>query len=333
MDNEMFLDESIAMAQAVDRILEGVNSLLDLTSDHIEQLKRVSDGPMIIYKFETSPEEFDYWMSGAGKGIKDIGLDENYEHFVIRLRYAWAIEGLRNFVLSEESLKFKRALSTITTLSFYLTPRTKSSSLDNGIDAPQQEFDRILSEYYSISAPAVAIELALSSSPNLLRQSSREVLKGFKYVNKIIIMLNIFPQSSQKSSPEDNFDLTDEEIQEMDENELCARAHKWYHERGIYLSEEFDLTVHYWNGENYERDSTHIRFRHNEWILTTSTPNLKFSLKRHLPNGELESIQVEYPLRELVNALQQRWTMVEYSRITEFVAEKQGRRGRASPDY
>jgi hypothetical protein len=74
MDREIIPDETISMAEQMLQILEGVDCLLDLFSDHIERLKLLSDGPMVIDKFETSLEEFDYWSSRAGNRIMDVGL-------------------------------------------------------------------------------------------------------------------------------------------------------------------------------------------------------------------------------------------------------------------
>jgi hypothetical protein len=74
MDKEIIPDETISMAEQMLQILEGVDCLVDLFSDHIERLKLLSDGPMVIDKFETSLEEFDYWSSRAGNGVKDVGL-------------------------------------------------------------------------------------------------------------------------------------------------------------------------------------------------------------------------------------------------------------------
>jgi hypothetical protein len=345
-DRELILDDLISLAEEVDRILEGVNYLLDLTYDHVERLKRVSEGPLTITKFKTSLNEFDYWMSRVNKDIKDVGLNENYEYLIIRSRYAWAVEGIRNYLVTEESLNFKRTLNEDTDMLYYLAIRSKSgffsfssnayldlwligyvligSSLDNGIDAPRQEFDRILSEHYSISAPAVAMELGLSQYPLALRSSSYYILQGFMRVAKLIIMVDIIPQSGQTPSLEDNFDLTDEEIKEIDPDDLCGHALDWYHERGIHLVEDFDVTVHAWSGENHQR-GTHIRFRHNNWTLTESVPNIQFHPMMPLHNGEHERVDVEFPLRELVKLLQQRWSDVEYTRIAEFIAEKQAR--------
>lgn len=125
MDQEVVLNDTITKTRQIRQILEDVDCLLDLTNDHIERLKQLVDGPLIIRKFDTSLGEFDYWSSSAGEGIKDVGLDENYEFFVIRWRYVWAVEGIRNFMLDHESLRFKRSLNN-TTRKFYLTVRSKS---------------------------------------------------------------------------------------------------------------------------------------------------------------------------------------------------------------
>lgn len=70
----------------IDRILQDVNCLMDLTNDHVESLLDLRDyeGPLVINKFTTSISEFDAWKNSNGREIRDIGLDGRFQHVVIR---------------------------------------------------------------------------------------------------------------------------------------------------------------------------------------------------------------------------------------------------------
>jgi hypothetical protein len=124
MNNEIVPEEINMVIGQMTEILEGVDRLADITSEHIERIKLLGDGPIIINKFQTSFEEFDHWSSRAGNGIKDVGLVAGY--FVVRYRYAWLLDCLQDFVNTEQVGQLKNSLNNHTLLSHSFKVRSKS---------------------------------------------------------------------------------------------------------------------------------------------------------------------------------------------------------------
>lgn len=258
-------------------------------------------------------------------------------------RYGWVIEAINQFLESYSLDYFKQSMEHDTALHYYIMTRGKSeyfspsniflihlaksacigSHLDNGIDRPRGNFDRILNEYYQSQAPAIAIEIAFTRDASALPyRSPANVLTGMKDVTKVIILLRFRHQSAQLPSIDDNWYLDEDVMKEMNYMDLYYHALKWYTERGICAVEEFDMSIHTWHGMRHVDDPA-IHMRPYVWVGSDSVEDYRFRAESFWSNGQVE---VTFPLGRLVHFLQHSRAIAFRNRMMEAIATKQGRR-------
>lgn len=68
----------------IERILDQVNSLDDLSTDDIVELRRVSESSIIIDKFRVSPAQYYGWVEKFHDGIRGVEFDAQNACLVVK---------------------------------------------------------------------------------------------------------------------------------------------------------------------------------------------------------------------------------------------------------
>jgi hypothetical protein len=77
------IDEA-ARQRDIDRLLEGVNSVADLTVENIQELRAVSEQSLTIEKFNVTPREYLEWADDRVEDLQGVELDAQKGRLVLK---------------------------------------------------------------------------------------------------------------------------------------------------------------------------------------------------------------------------------------------------------
>lgn len=76
----------------INRILDRVDSLDDLSADDIIELRRISESSLVIDKFKVSSAEYSDWIHKVGDDIRGVEYDARNARIVLKGGPKWMHE-------------------------------------------------------------------------------------------------------------------------------------------------------------------------------------------------------------------------------------------------
>ncbi|KKA18135.1 hypothetical protein T310_7920 [Rasamsonia emersonii CBS 393.64] len=291
---------------AIDHILEGVESIQNLKRDTVEALRNAIVGRILREYFrlnttpEVKPEEFTIWSNENDLG--GIEYDAHLESIIIEARQG-PVHGKTVNVISDW---FKEVVGKVQeednmNLSIY---QDKTFCLTSGkyrgrFKAP----DSSIVEKGSFR-PLIALEVAFSSTRKDLLEDAKAWLYGTNNITELVIAIDIKEQSGKNDSKEDSYwGLSDAEILQRFKTDDALTAHiiRWDQDHGnCSLVGTFTAEMWFCTRETCHPDSTQ---------LPPSLWTYEFSLNKPLPEGKF--IKTFYGAGSLGKTFRQKFCELE----------------------
>lgn len=107
----------------INRILDRVDSLNDLSGDDIMELRCISESSLIIDKFKVSSAEYWDWIHKVGDDIRGVEYDAQNAHIVLKGGPKWMHETAAD-VVREVFYQMRDRLNAATGSRYFLTGGT-----------------------------------------------------------------------------------------------------------------------------------------------------------------------------------------------------------------
>ncbi|KAH8691231.1 hypothetical protein BGW36DRAFT_261421, partial [Talaromyces proteolyticus] len=160
----------------IKHILQDVSCLMDLSIEHINRLRGVTEAPFAIDKFQVSMADYCEWLSILGDDIRGIELDGQRQRLVFKecpgAMHEIAVDVVREFLLQP----LRDRLNAVTQ-SHHSLMGSKMTLLYNGHDSSFKLPDASLKHSES-DPPIVVLEDAFAETTRDLINDARRWLAG-----------------------------------------------------------------------------------------------------------------------------------------------------------
>lgn len=122
-DDQFFTNMSHQAKDQIDRSLDQIHSLDDLTAETVIELRHISDCSLVLDKFNVSPAAFWNWYDKLGDDTRGVEYDAQIARIVLKEYPGWmheAVTGVVNGFLGE----IRRKLNDATGLWYHLVGST-----------------------------------------------------------------------------------------------------------------------------------------------------------------------------------------------------------------
>lgn len=102
----------------INRILDRVHSLNDLSADNIIELRRISEHSLILDKFKVSSAEYWNWLDKVGDDIRGVECDAQNACIVLKGCPGWMYEAVIDVIRRRLFSELEDRLSTATSLNY-----------------------------------------------------------------------------------------------------------------------------------------------------------------------------------------------------------------------
>ncbi|KAF3407157.1 hypothetical protein DPV78_000013, partial [Talaromyces pinophilus] len=226
-----------ARMDRVNRILDRVDSLNDLSADDIIELRHISESSLVIDKFKVSSAEYWDWINKVGDNIRGVEYDARNAPIVLKGGRKWMHEAATGVIYVFLD-KIRDTLNAATGLDYSLSGG-KECLLNDEFESVKQA-DASL-ERLDSKRPTVVLEVGVSVTTNKLYDDAERWLAG-NSDTKLVILVDIMEKDRRKTS-NDNWGLSATDFREK----------VWYRSKGILLVGTFELSVHLWYSDHDRR--------------------------------------------------------------------------------
>jgi hypothetical protein len=326
----------------IDRILDSIHSLDDLSADDVIELRRISERSLVLDKFKVSPAEYQNWVDKVGGANRGVEYDAQNACLVLKERPGWMHEAASQLISSRLLRELEDRLSAATGSRYFLTGSTGMLidlspymswfiNLTIFLDCSLEGKDGISVKQADASLmggaewPAVVLEVGVSETTNKLYEDARRWLEGSEGNTKLVILVDI-QENNRQTISKDNLGLSAAEFQQRRHPELSRHILQWYRSREIRLFGSFHLSVHLWYSDHDEQCILNkAAFSQDNKINLTTVQDIPLRLEHLMPAGSrLDVTQpLLFPLRRLVDTLQNGFEHVEIQRASDLAQNAQ----------
>ncbi|GAD97168.1 hypothetical protein TSTA_041500 [Paecilomyces variotii No. 5] len=226
-----------------ERILARVHSLDDLSADVVVELRRISEGSLVLDKFKVPTAEYWNWLDKVGDDIRGVEYDAQNARIALKGGPGWMHEAASQLINSRLLRELEDRLSAATGSRYFLTGST-CCSLAGDFDGSTKQADASLMEY-GAEWPAVILEVGISETTNKLYKDAERWLEGSLGQTKLVILVDV-EETDKQHTLNDKWELSAADFQQMRHRALSRDILQWYHTKAISLVGTFKLSVHLW---------------------------------------------------------------------------------------
>lgn len=114
----------------IERILDRVQSLDDLSADDVIELRRLSEHSLVLNKFKVSPTAYRDWLDKIGGDIRGVEYDAQNAYVVLKGCPGFMHEAATG-VLHEFLVEIRKKLNDATGLCYYLSGSQGEHNLES----------------------------------------------------------------------------------------------------------------------------------------------------------------------------------------------------------
>ncbi|KAL1961873.1 hypothetical protein VTN77DRAFT_953 [Rasamsonia byssochlamydoides] len=230
----------------IDPILEGVESIQNLTRDTVEALRNTIVGKMAINKFKVKHEEFTIWSNKHD--LCGIEYDAYLESIIIKARQG-PVHGETIDAIRQNSGKYRGSL------------KAPDSSIED-----DESF-----------LPLIVLEVAFSTTRKDLLEDAKAWLYGTDNITELVIAIDIKEQGGENNNKEEDscWGLSDPEILQRftTDNALAAHIVRWDQDHGNHsLVGTFTAKTWFCTRETCHPDSTQLPPSLWTYVFSLSKP-------------------------------------------------------------
>ncbi|KAH8696470.1 hypothetical protein BGW36DRAFT_428478 [Talaromyces proteolyticus] len=171
----------------IDRMLDRVHSLDDLSADNAIELRRISERSLVINKFKIASAEYQNWINKVGDDIRGVEYDAQNACIMLKERPGRMNEAAAD-VVREVFHQIRDRLSG--TGSRYFLTGSADFSLADKFSGSIKQADASLMKS-ECKWPDVVLEVGISEPTNKLFEDARRWLEGSDGNTKLVILVDI----------------------------------------------------------------------------------------------------------------------------------------------
>ncbi|OKL55671.1 hypothetical protein UA08_09025 [Talaromyces atroroseus] len=305
----------------IERILDRIHSLDDLSANDITELRRISEHSLVLDKFKISPTEYRNWLDTVGNDIRGVEYDAQKACLVLKERPGW-MHGTAAGIVYGLLFSLQYRLESTTGIR-YLSTGSIVCSLDNKFSGSTKQADASLRGLYS-KWPIIVLEVNTCDSTRKLFEDARRWLEGSDGNTKLVILVDV-QEKERRSTSTDSWGLSELDFPKISHRRLSEHITQWYQSRRIRLVGNFALSVHLWYSDgNRQCILNKAVFAPGNLIDLATIKDIPLRLSGLMPGREhLDRDEpLFFPLRELVNTLQNGFEDVEIQRASDLAENK-----------
>ncbi|KAK2761580.1 hypothetical protein FQN54_001408 [Arachnomyces sp. PD_36] len=237
------------MAARIAKVLHGVHSIQDLTTDHISALQDTDVGRFAIPKFKVTPSEFSAWE--ASNNAQGCEYDAQSESLIIHADHCVLHENLKYefswwLAAVSREVEKRHGYQRFQSVTRPILATKLSGPFEHSTKYPNAVLRKARERY-----PTVVIEIGLSEPRGKLFQDANRWLQGTEGHTRVVIIAElqeIFPsgRSLVKGEPGTEFpyNFKEEDLDGIDGLELglSRKIMKWHKEQNQPLTG--DIVAH-----------------------------------------------------------------------------------------
>ncbi|EEP75928.1 predicted protein [Uncinocarpus reesii 1704] len=219
----------------IDKILENINSIYDLDSEKILELRATSVDRFSIQKF---PVEFCDWVAWSEKHQGIRGVEYNAQNSCIRIKATNnPLHGAATGVIREWLHGIRDSLSRATGNEFDCIGTTGSylgGEFDGSEKAPDEGLCQGAQQF-----PLIAVEVAVSKRTTKVFDDVKQWLQGSEGCTKLVIVVDIIEKSGNCTETTD-WGLSKDELGQLDVPDLAEHILQWQKDNNVALIGRFE---------------------------------------------------------------------------------------------
>ncbi|KAI7969098.1 hypothetical protein EIK77_006003 [Talaromyces pinophilus] len=280
----------------IERILDRVHSLDDLSADDIIELRHLSEQSIVINRFKIFPAQYYDWLDRIGDNICGVEYDAQHACVILKGGPSWMHEAAADVIHCPLAGKF----------------RGSSKQADASLKKSKAEW------------PVVVLEVGISETTTKLYEDAERWLEGSDSDTKLVILVDIQETRNWKTS-NDKWGLSEADFRQLSHRALSRYIFQWYRSRGIQLVGSFKLSVYLWYSDGDRQCILNdAAFSPGKLIDLTTIQDIPLRLDYLMPSGSDFDLSqpLLFPLRHLVHTLQNGFEDIEIQRASKLAKEE-----------